>query len=367
MPSKSEQVELLIGGKVHADWESYEIDSDLLTPADGWFVSLGLSGRPVPPEVETGASIEVRVGGDRVMVGRVDDSRHPVGKKNSRFSMNGRDGAAILLESSAPIFTAQQVTLDEVVAKVVKPLGIKKVRIDAAAAKRRAKVSIEPGESAWDALLYAAEANGLWPWFEPDGTLVVGGPDYTTPVVAELVMRKSGKGNNLLSLDVRKSARQRYSEVTVLGQAAATDLESGINALKATVKDTGVGFYKPRIICDSTADSVDVCRKRARKCLSDSRLNGLSIEAMVKGHRIVAPGTASDGLLWKPGQRVRVISEPHGLDGIYFMMGRRFVRNRSDGTASKLTMIEDGAWVPDAHPRKGNVPAKILDVPGPVA
>ncbi|MFX8035950.1 hypothetical protein ABTK80_20075, partial [Acinetobacter baumannii] len=88
---------------------------------------------------------------------------------------------------SAPVFTSQNLTLDQVVAKIVMPLGVTKIRIDADNALRREKVSVEPGDTAWDALAHAAEANGLWPWFEPDGTLVVGGPDYNAAPVATLV------------------------------------------------------------------------------------------------------------------------------------------------------------------------------------
>ena len=38
MPGDS--VEILIGGRVHTTWSRYEIESDLLTPADAWMVSL---------------------------------------------------------------------------------------------------------------------------------------------------------------------------------------------------------------------------------------------------------------------------------------------------------------------------------------
>ena len=38
MPSSddADKVGLVIAGREHRDWERYEVDSDLLTPADGW-------------------------------------------------------------------------------------------------------------------------------------------------------------------------------------------------------------------------------------------------------------------------------------------------------------------------------------------
>ena len=121
---------------------------------------------------------------------------------------------------------------------------------------------------------------------------------------------------------------------------------------------------------DSEADSYAVCRDRARKLLADSRLNSLTLSALVKGHRIAAPGQPSDGLLWQPGQRVQVISEPHEIDAVYFLMARKFAGGRSDGTRTALTLKEDGVWVLDAHPHKGKRrgnkgSAQILDVGGP--
>lgn len=374
MPTPSENVELLIAGKMHGDWSSYEIDSDLLTPADGWHVTLGMADGKMPPDVVEGAPVEVKVGGETVLTGRVDDIDEPVSKTAHTFTMSGRDGAAVLVDCSAPIFVAKMVNLKEIVAKIVRPLGITKIRIDADATLTREKVNIEPGDSAWDALEHAAEANGLWPWFEPDGTLVIGGPDYSTPVVATLILRKSGKGNNMISLAKLKSIHGRYSEVTVLGQTHGTDLEQGKNALRATVKDDGVNWYRPKIVVDHEADSYAVALDRARKLISDSRLNGLTLSAVVKGHRITAPGQPSDGLLWKPGMRIRVISEPHDIDAVFFLMGRKLNGGRSDGKRTALTLKEDGKWVLDAHPHKNkhrrgknSLPGKIIDVTAPGA
>ena len=109
--------------------------------------------------------------------------------------------------------------LNQIIEKIVKPLGFSKIRIDAAKTNKTHKVQIEPGSRAWDALTQYAEANGVWPWMEPDGTLVVGGPDYTTAPIAELVLRVSGDNNNIKSLEVERNMAARYSEVTVLGQS----------------------------------------------------------------------------------------------------------------------------------------------------
>lgn len=368
MPTPADKVQLLVAGKFHEDWESYEIDSDLLTPADAWHVTLGLADGRMPPDVAAGVLVEVRVGGETVMTGRVDEISHRVDKHAHTLSMSGRDGAAVLVDCSAPIFVKRQTNLDQIVTGLVRDLGITKHRIDAEATLTREKINVEPGDTAWDVLSHAAEANGLWPWFDPDGTLVVGGPDYSKPEVATLILRRDGRGNNVLSLDLRRSIAERYSHLTVLGQTHGTETETGKHNLRAPYEDPEMQAiaYRPKIVTDHESDNTAVARSRAEKLLSDAKMHGTTLTAKVKGHRISA-----DGPLWQPGQRVRVLSEPHGIDAVWFLMGRKFSGGRGDGAVTELTLKEDRVWVIKAHPHKrkhrrgkNSTPGEIIDVPG---
>ncbi|MCK8550324.1 phage baseplate assembly protein [Yersinia ruckeri] len=383
-PSEKEQdnrVSILINGKVHSAWSRYQIDSDFLIPADAWSVSLGLPDGVFPPGITRGVPVQVKVGADTVMVGRVDSIQRNIARKQCTLLLSGRDGAAILVDCAAPIFTSRQLGLEEVIANIVRPLGITKIRINAESAIRNDKVSIEPGERAWDALVRAAAGRGLWPWFEPDGTLVVGGPDYTTPPVATLIMRFDGEGNNLLSLNDNASINGSFSELTVLAQGhgqgskSSTDLgivdidsssiqsvasdepdddigqdagtaETGTHGLKTVIKDPTVPYYRPHIMVVGDADNLDQVRYRGRKAMADARLAGYSLTGVVAGHR------NSDGILWQPGQRIHVRSEPHGIDGIFFLMGREFISGRPEGETTTLRLKEDGIWIPDAFPKK---------------
>ncbi|AXE33125.1 phage baseplate assembly protein [Chromobacterium phragmitis] len=346
MPTPDNAVNLMIGGHVHRNWSSYEIDSDLLIPADAWSVSLGLADGKIPAMVAPGVEVLVRIGNDTVLSGRIDDIDDHIHKEGHTLTLRGRDGAAVLVDCSAPIFTAKMATLAEVVASVVRPLGVRKIRIDADRAGTAEKVNVEPGDTAWDTLVHAAEANGLWPWFEPDGTLVIGGPDYSAPPVASLVMRRNGKGNNMLSLKRSRSMAERYSDITVLGQSHGTSVESGKHAIKSTVRDSAMSIYRPKVKVDHDAESAESARARARKILSDGRLKGLTLVAEVAGHR------TSGGQLWQPGQRIHVICEPLGIDAVFFLMARTIQGGRATGTITRLTLKEDKVWALDAHPHK---------------
>ncbi|WP_115660519.1 phage baseplate assembly protein [Klebsiella quasipneumoniae] len=376
-----DKVSVIVGGKVHSDWSGYGIDSDFLIPADAWSMRLGLPDGIFPEGVARGVPVQVRVGPDVVMSGRIDRVSRTVSRDQVSLSVTGRDGAAILVDCASPLLTSRQASLEEVIAQVVRPLGIKNIELHAESSIRNDKITTEPGERAWDILLRACAGRGLWPWFRPDGTLVIGGPDYTAAPVATLVMRRSGEGNNLLSLTDESSMERSFSRLTVLAQGHAhstnnkkelgiidvsssdsltvsgdtdtteTELDTGLpetgqHGLQFVVEDPTVTYYRPQVVVMHDADDLEQVRYRARKMMADARLEGYSLIARVQGHR------TSDGVLWEPGQRIHVISEPHGIDAIYFLMGREFTGGRPGGAMTTLRLKEDGVWIPDAWSKK---------------
>ncbi|HHL5209838.1 TPA: phage baseplate assembly protein [Klebsiella pneumoniae] len=376
-----DKVSVIVGGKVHSDWSAYGIDSDFLIPADVWSMRLGLPAGIFPEGVARGVPVQVRVGPDVVMSGRIDRVSRTVSRDQVSLSVTGRDGAAILVDCASPLLTSRQASLEEVIAQVVRPLGIKNIELHAESSIRNDKITTEPGERAWDILLRACAGRGLWPWFRPDGTLVIGGPDYTAAPVATLVMRRSGEGNNLLSLTDESSMERSFSRLTVLAQGHAhstnnkkelgiidvsssdslavsgdtdtteTELDTGLpetgqHGLQFVVEDPTVTYYRPQVVVMHDADDLEQVRYRARKMMADARLEGYSLIARVQGHR------TSDGVLWEPGQRIHVISEPHGIDAIYFLMGREFTGGRPGGAVTTLRLKEDGVWIPDAWSKK---------------
>lgn len=350
MSDFTDRVSLTVGGRQHSGWSSYEIDSNLLTPADGWHLRLALESGRLPPVVTRGAPVEVRVNDKLVLTGRIDTIADRVRKDSHTLAISGRDGSAILVDCSAPVFVSRRASLAEVVDKVVKPLGITKIRIEAPSNVTFEKINVEPGDSAWEVLAHAAEASGLWPWFEPDGTLVIGGPDYTRAPVATLVMRFSGQGNNVEELARVDSLARSYSEITVLSQSHTTELERAKPVVKATYRDPAVSWYRPRIVIDHEADSQQAAADRAQKLQADSRLNGFTLTAEVAGHTIKAPGAPGNGLVWTPGQRVDVLSEPHDINATFFMIGRRLSGGRDRKTQTDLMLKEDGMWIVKPHP-----------------
>lgn len=363
----ADKVGLIIDGHEHRDWERYEVDSDLLTPADGWRVSLGLpaptGSLALPEYLRPWAPVTLTLGGQVILRGRLDSMESGVAKGEHTLALTGRDLAAVLVDCSAPVFAARQCGLDEIVAKMVRPLGIQNIRVSAGVATHD-KISVDPGMTAWDALERVCEQNGCWPYFAQDGTLVIGGPDYTdatNPPVGQLTLRATGqdggKGNNVLRLAERRGVQERYSEVTVLGQGHGTESAEGAHNIRATAKDSAADFHRPKIVVEADCETTGHAQRRARKIVADGKLAAYEIHASVRGHRVLgAVGAGSTNMvgapLWTPGQRVRVVSEPHGISGVYYLMRRTFLCGRGQGQITELTLKPDGLWQPDVSHHK---------------
>lgn len=335
-----------VDGKAHNSWKSYDIDSDFLIPADAFKFDLGVpSNSTVLPDF-SGAEVKVRINGELVMTGIVDTTQHTISKTNRTYSLNGRDRASILVDCSAPITNVKGLTVLDAVKKIVEPLGIKKVALRAENNPILDKVDIDVGETAWNAAMRCANSAGLHLWFEPNGELIVGGADYSTPPVATLCCMKDGKRNNFEQADLTFDVSNRFSEVTFLAQSHGKQGQDNKNDLKWVYHDPEMTTYKPKTVVVSDVDNLEALQKWAKKYIADSVLEGFTLTIVVPDHKM------QDGTLWQPGQRVHVICEEYEIDAIFFLMGRRFTLSRNGGTQTELRFKQDGIWTPDAYSAK---------------
>jgi prophage tail gpP-like protein len=357
MPLPSDVLSLSIAGVSHADWTTYEIDSDLLTPADAWRVSLG-GAHALPDAIQPGADCVIRYGADTVMVGVVDEITEQLDKRGHSISLSGRDMAGQLLDCSAPVFNELQVSLERILKAICDALKINNRRIDAVSTQMRHKVSTTPGQTSWEVLQNAAEANGLWPWFDPSGTLILGRPDVPKEANATLVLsRDNPTQNNVLSATYTRSLHDVYSEVRILGQAAGAD---GARAMRgvwgSAPKDKplkvtwGNGAaetplrHRPKISTDYESDNPKVAELRANKELADGLLKSKCVKCTVRGHR------TDEGVMWTPGMRVSLKLDALGVTGVWLLMSRTLRGGRDGGTVTELTLYQDGLWQINAHP-----------------
>ena len=335
-----------IDGKSHNSWKNYDIDSDFLIPADAFAFDIGVpSDSTVLPDY-SGAEVKVRINDTLVMTGIVDTVQHGISKTNRTYRLNGRDKASVLVDCSAPITNVKGLTVLDAVKKIVEPLGIKQVQLKAEKNPLLDKVDIDVGETAWNAAMRCANSTGLHLWFEPNGVLIVGGADYSTPPVATLCCMKDGSQNNFEQADLSFDVSNRFSEITFLAQSHGKQGQDNKNDLKWVYKDSEMTTYKPKTVVVSDVDNLESLQKWAKKYIADSILEGFTLTIIVPDHKM------QDGTLWQPGQRVHVICEEYDIDAIFFLMGRRFMLSRQGGTQTELRFKQDGIWTPDAYSTK---------------
>ena len=335
-----------IDGKSHNSWKNYDIDSDFLIPADAFAFDIGVpSDSTVLPDY-SGAEVKVRINDTLVMTGIVDTVQHGISKTNRTYRLNGRDKASVLVDCSAPITNVKGLTVLDAVKKIVEPLGIKQVQLKAEKNPLLDKVDIDVGETAWNAAMRCANSTGLHLWFEPNGVLIVGGADYSTPPVATLCCMKDGSQNNFEQADLSFDVSNRFSEITFLAQSHGKQGQDNKNDLKWVYKDSEMTTYKPKTVVVSDVDNLEALQKWAKKYIADSILEGFTLTIIVPDHKM------QDGTLWQPGQRVHVICEEYDIDAIFFLMGRRFMLSRQGGTQTELRFKQDGIWTPDAYSAK---------------
>lgn len=335
-----------IDGKSHNNWKSYDIDSDFLIPADAFAFDIGVpSDSTVLPDY-SGAEVKVRINDTLVMTGIVDTVQHGISKTNRTYRLNGRDKASVLVDCSAPITNVKGLTVLDAVKKIVEPLGIKQVQLKAENNPLLDKVDIDVGETAWNAAMRCANSAGLHLWFEPNGVLIVGGADYSTPPVATLCCMKDGSQNNFEQADLSFDVSNRFSEITFLAQSHGKQGQDNKNDLKWVYNDPEMTTYKPKTVVVSDVDNLEALQKWAKKYIADSILEGFTLTIIVPDHKM------QDGTLWQPGQRVHVICEEYDIDAIFFLMGRRFMLSRQGGTQTELRFKQDGIWTPDAYSAK---------------
>ena len=85
------QIVLRIGGMEHRTWQSYDIDSDFLIPADGFDFELGVAATQGQIPDLTGQRCQVVINGKVVLTGIVGNQRDDKDKGSRSLRLTGRD------------------------------------------------------------------------------------------------------------------------------------------------------------------------------------------------------------------------------------------------------------------------------------
>lgn len=346
--NQQKEIRLLIGGYEIKDWDHVEVDSQIDTPAESWSLSLFQhEGVLLPESIQGGAAIELYYANELILTSIADQVSEAVNREAYVLQITGRDLVGQLIDCSVPIFNGRQITLEELIGKFVLngDLGsiFHNVKIQNNVWLKN-KISIEPSESLWDALVKAAAVTGQHVWLDPDGTLQIGDP-FANPYYVQTslrLMKPVDNTNNVLSLKYDNDVSNVYSQFKVLSQDA-----KGQHILAETTKTTQYKYNRLKILTLSDVETAAEANSALEKIKKDNDFEAHTLTATVADWAI-------DGKVWSTGWYLNL--ETNALthaNAKWAVVGRTLNLDRANGKTTKLLLKRQGDWAnPLVHKEK---------------
>lgn len=331
----SDKIALHVAGRRLEKFESYEVSADLYTAADDFTLRLG-GVDFVPP---AGKPCELHINDTLELTGLIDRVEDGGDKSAMSTVLAGRDLMGLLVDSHVEEFAdMDEMPLKAMAERLLKPLpfinrkGIEYQKTTGGAHQKHPRGDV--GRTVFEILAQAAKARGVMFFAYPDGRMVFGRPTSTGKAEFQLIRRRDGKNNNVMSGTRVRDISQRYSSIKVLGQQQGADALSpaAIN-VAATVTDPEVPYRKPLVV-EAAGDgrSPDT---QARMLLEKQRFDGLQLNYQVARH-------SQNGRNWRINALCQVIDEVIGVNGVYLIAGRTFSLSKADGQITKLRLTIPG-------------------------
>lgn len=353
MPSS--EITLVVGQYAWANWVSYEVAAQFETPADGWRVEARSPRASQISELQLGSVVQLMLGNTPVLRGRLDR----VELRRSRsggttISLSGRDLAGQLVDCTPPISWAwKNLTLAALAQKALTELGIPAtVEAHADAQQPQKYLKAEAGETYWQVLDRYARRARLMVWMTPAGVLRIGRPNYSSEPVAWLVLGATPETAGFTTVQESiyvDDVSQRFSSITVLGQAAGTDslFGSSVAHVKGSASDADIsalGIYRPLVLDLGNLRSSAEAKRRAEWEISSRRYQGRSLEYVVAGH---GPSVQHP---WSLDTMVTVRDELAGIREAWWLAGYRMIRDQQQGTRTALSLRPPNSLLPAVGP-----------------
>lgn len=330
---------LTINGTRWRGWTEVSVTRSIEAVAAGFQLTLtdkaGTPDTPLRLDVTPGAPCTVEIEGDAgravLFTGYVDDVEPAFSAAEHTVRVAGRSAAGDLVDCSAvhaPSGEFHDADALQIARALAKPFGID-VTAEVAVGLPFKTFRIQEGETVWEAIERACRCRGLLCMSGPRGGVVLTRGSAAPRTGVTLTCKTILEGRGAYSM------RDRYSEITVKGQAALDDPFSASAAAgpKVTVNDVGAPRHRPLIVvaedlaegqtlADRGAFEANVRAARARRA-----------EVTVQGWRL------ANGALWQPLTLVTIKEPWLGLDAEMLIAGVTFTRDGRRGTRTTLSLV----------------------------
>ncbi|KDY55832.1 phage baseplate assembly protein [Escherichia coli] len=346
----SSRVELYLGGEIFSGWLTVSVRRSLEHLAGSFELGVMMPGVRLPSSVRAGQSLELRIDGQPVITGWLDQVRQRISATRFQITLSGRDKTGDLVDCSAihPGSQWRNRTLEHIASDLCAPFGVT-VRWqvnDATAARPFSTFTLENSETVADALTRAARHRGVLVTSNADGDLVFtqAGSQQTDRLVL---------GDNLLDLDHNVDWRGRYSEYRVRGHGRGGGMRgcSDRRPLAAPVGVTvsAIGRYRPKIILADQQTDTTGARQRALREMRRAIARSERFSATVRGW------FRDDGRLWDVNLLTGVSALRFGIEQTELLVCQvEFLLDEHNGEVTRLVLApRDGFIVPAEPDSKG--------------
>jgi prophage tail gpP-like protein len=373
------KITLQVGKDFIDGWTDYDIECDMLGPADGFNISLG----PATPEIwamlETDQAFKLLLDDNVVMSGRIDAVEGNSDKGGGdRITVRGRDIGGRLVDDDMELISLGGIGIVDLAKKIVAPFGLKVItsnaknrRLIRGSGSRGGRISsepaidtsakpprkVQPGEKRWGVLERYLQEGRLLAWMTADGTsLVVGKPNYAQEPTFNFFHAGEGSARaaeaNVESFKIVKSVEQRYSKIVVCGSGPGDDGQNDgerVVRFRGEAKNgtgaQGVGnsfkLRKVLVLRDDAVTSNRDAKNKAEREMAERDATGNPIELVVNGHAQWQPG-ARKPTLYGFDMTATVESEVFGIKGEYLITRVSFRQDRSSGEVTQISLVPKG-------------------------
>lgn len=344
-------VHLHVGTEIHEGWKDVSITLAIDRLSGQFDVSLTDSwiahGQRERLKVTEGDACTVRIDGETVVTGYIDEVARDYDDASRRTSLRGRDKAGDLVDCSAPVQDWRDRTLAAIASDLCRPFGINvSARSAAASVTPFARFATNPGDTVAATLERMLRQRGLMAWSDGLGGLIIDTVTASAPVAT------LQPGVNILSGQCTRSMADRYSAYTAMahadGGADADDLEDAdtITAPSGSAADPGVPRHRPLVLVAETQAGGPTLASRA-----DHEAKTRAARAAQAVYSV--PGWKNpSGALWRPRQTVTLQDDLLSLSGRWIITQVQFRQTDREGTVTELTVARAAAFAVLAEPEK---------------
>jgi prophage tail gpP-like protein len=292
----ADELSLHINGNQYEGWKSLTVTRSIEACAGSF--KLGVTDRwsdtaklwPIRP----GNGCKVKIDGETIITGFVDDDDPAFDEESRSISVGGRDKTADLVDCSTKVKTWYNVDLKQIAEDVAAPFGVGVVVATDIGPKFPNWSVNGSGEKAFECIDRAARIRGVLIYPDGKGNIVLGRAG-TKRAGTKLIQGKNVKGGS-----ASFSNKDRYSIYTVRSQLAALkddELPAEISSrLKGQATDGEITRYRPLDLQSEAQSEFVDCKTRAQWEAATRAGKSRKVMLRVKGFH------KDDGRLWTPNE-----------------------------------------------------------------